>query len=96
MTYIDCPVPINNLGLSKIVDFGQVQPLRRGKKNSLVVIVLSMNYVRIQTAISWSPGTRVSYPLDHVVFQSIVNVFAIGVSVKNVNVNYKVLNVNNV
>ena len=27
MTYIDCPVPINNLGLSKIVDFGQAQPL---------------------------------------------------------------------
>ena len=27
MTCIDCPVPINNLGLSKIVDFGQVKPL---------------------------------------------------------------------
>ena len=34
MTYIDCPVPINNLGLSKIVDFGQVQPLWREKKQN--------------------------------------------------------------
>ena len=24
MTYIDCPVPINNFGLSKTVDFEQV------------------------------------------------------------------------
>ena len=31
MTYIDFPVPINNLGLSKTVGFGQVQPLWREK-----------------------------------------------------------------
>ena len=31
MTYIDCPVPINNLGLPKIVDSEQVQPLWREK-----------------------------------------------------------------
>ena len=27
MTYIDCPGPMTNLSLSKIGDFGQVQPL---------------------------------------------------------------------
>ena len=27
LTYIDCPLPINNLGSSKTVDFGQAQPL---------------------------------------------------------------------
>ena len=32
MTYIDCPVSISNLGLSKINGFGQAQPLRRKKK----------------------------------------------------------------
>ena len=35
MTYTDCPVPINNLDLSKIVGFGQVQPLWREKNSKM-------------------------------------------------------------
>ena len=32
MTHIDCPVPINNLSVSKIDDFGQGQPQKKKKK----------------------------------------------------------------
>ena len=94
----DCPWRITNLGLSKIGDFGQVQPLRRKNnehlqdrrnifsvKAKLLYVKWSccdyfvMNYVRIRTAISRSPGTRVPYPLDHVVFWSIVKAFVTSV-----------------
>ena len=109
MTYIDCPVPINNRGLSKIVDFGQVQPLQWENnehwqdwrnifsvKAKLLYVKKSccdcfvMNYVRIRAAVSRSPRTQVSYPLDHVVFWSIVKVFVISVNVLSI-VNCKVI-----
>ena len=36
MAYIDCPMLINNLGLFKIVEFGQVQSLWREKNNKMI------------------------------------------------------------